>query len=254
MRTAQVIEINGSLAKFLRIGGKIHVLSDAESSQNFIDIFYRSISGKTVKGVLNLKNAVLMDVQRLCRNYIVNFAEAGPVTLYIKGEEAKLLSVHYNTGKKEIAMGHLDDEQTDVDARECCEFVGYKLRAPTSLISTLKKIVRNSLPNLEQNDVDFEHVKDALYEKDYDLFEKKGNFYFPISIEMARVKGLLELDECNNVFYYEDFEGDVILDKKWIALVYGTTGCTCEIEGKEFKFTKEELDKIARDEDDDEES
>lgn len=251
MRTAQVIEINGSLSKFLRIGGKIHVLSDAESSKDFIDIFYQSLSGKSVKGVLNIKNAELLPVERLCRNYVVNFQNSSPVMLYVKGAEDKLISVHYNTETREVSMFYVGPSPTATatDARECCEYCGYKLKAPTSFVGTLKKIVRNSLPNVLQKEEDFEHVNGSLFEKDYDLFEKKGNVFFPVSIEMARVKGHLEHDECNNVFYYVDFDGEVILDKKWVALVYGEN-CSFNVCGKEFKFTKEELDKISRDEDD----
>jgi len=247
MRTAQVIEINGSLSKFLRIGGKIFVLKDAETSQPFIDIFYQSLSGKSVKGVLNIKNAELLPVERLCRNYVVNFAEADTVMLYIRGEEEKLLISRYNPETRDIAMGYyLDGDPTGADASLYC---GYRLRAPAFLLATLKKIVRNSLPNVLQKEEDFEHVNGSLFEKDYDLFEKNGNVFFPISIEMARVKGHLEHDECNNVFYYVDFDGEVILDKKWVALVYGEN-CSFNVCGKEFKFTKEELDKISRDEDD----
>jgi len=253
MRTAQVIEITGALSKFLCVGGRVHVLRDAESAKNFLDIFYRSISGKTVKGVLNMSNCEVMKVQRLCRNYIVNFAEAGPVMLYVKGEEEKLMVVHYNPERKEIAMGYLDGDPIGADARECCEFLGYKLKAPTSLLSTLKKIARNSLPNILQKDEDFEHVKGSLYERDYDLFEKKGNVFFPISIEEARVKGQLEFNDSCNIFYYVDFEGDIILDKKWIALVHGEKGCTFNICGKEFSFSVEELRKSAHDEDEEDE-
>jgi hypothetical protein len=119
-------------------------------------------------------------------------------------------------------------------------------------MGTLKKITRNSLPNnLSQKEEDFSWVKDTLFEKDYLLFEKMGNVFFPISLTTARVKGLLEYNDDSGIFYFIDFEREVIIDKKWAALVYGATGCNFVIEGQEFKFTKEELSKDDDEEDED---
>jgi len=187
-----------------------------------------------------------MDVSRLCRDYIVDFKESNSTLLYIKGEEERLISISYNPEEKEVVMSHVGDEPT-----EKCDYCGYCLRATPKLLNTLKKVVRNSLPNFLQKEEDFEHIKDSLYEKDYFLFEKKGNFYFPTSIVEARKRGQLEYND--NIYYYVDFEGDIIIDERWIAMFHGATGCEFTVNGKDFAFSVEDLAKIANSGDEDDE-
>jgi len=265
------IEVSGFCTLFMGLnliacgeqGRRIFRIENAKDLENVASVYYKSRSGLTSKG--NYEDDIFCEVElcRLCKDYKIelnlNYFEK---FFYMRDEENLYLIRIEQPTEKEHNF-YLQEIQKEgcyyylkALNKEACKIAEYfmndrnhKMNATSKeALKILRKILLNSSRNHIQKEDEYEMLNNkGLYEHTSgELFIKKGNYFFPITLKEARTNGILDIHiTANNeiVFYYQSKVKSAChtIDLEWLRFAYADRDVVFKIENLEYMFYEKHL-------------
>ena len=207
---------------------KITIIKDADEASKYIDLYYRSHSGLTGKGHLNLDIFEVMDIEHYnIKDVCINDNKI----IYLK-REAILARISFEEDVFIFEEINKDEEELNTHYFKKLFSKEIKFKCSEKNVKIVKKLIQYNFKTSYENE-NLRSIGDRIFQ-DIDTgkyYLKKGNFLEETTIEQMRVKGLLKSIETEKgpIFYIENHHRDddasfVNIDIEWLK--------TIEFEGK----------------------
>jgi len=266
------VEVSGCKTLFLGLNliacgeqTRIFRIENAEQLEMVASVYYKSQSGLTAKGVYEDDLFHEREIYRLCKDYKIdlnlNYFEK---FFYMREEEnLYLIRIEQKTESEyEFYLQEIKKEDgccyylKDFSKESCNNVVAYFMddihykmcTTSKEALKILRKILLNSSRNHIQKEDEYEMLNDkGLYEHTSgELFIKKGNYFFPITLKEARTNGILDMHiTANNeiVFYYQSKVKSAChtIDLEWLRFAYADRDVVFKIENLDYLFYEKHL-------------
>jgi len=268
------VEVSGCKTLFLGLNliacgeqERVFRIENAEQLEQVAQVYYKSRSGLTAKG--NYEDDIFheKDIYRLCKDYKIDFyLNLFKKYFYIRDEENLFLF------KTEVSREYVNEFYLQEIKKEDCGCGGcyyylkdfskesckieayfmndrnYKMYATSKeALKILRKILLNMNNHIQKED-EYEMLNDkGLYEHTSgELFIKKGNFFFPITLKEARTSNMLDMHITENneiVFYYQSKVKSAChtIDLDWLRFAYADRDIRFKIDDLEYMFYERHL-------------